>query len=166
MAEETVFTCPDDLKTGVGRHLGYSDWLEVTQEMINQFADATNDHQWIHVDPERASNGPFGRTIAHGYLTLSLVSSLLPQLVTVRNVSMSINYGTNKVRFPAPMPVGSRVRAKTEIVSAEPVPGGVQATFSTVIEREGAEKPCCVAETIIRYLAADHTAGQVESSKT
>ena len=102
MAEATVFGSPDELKTAVGRHLGYSDWLEVTQDRINQFAEATDDHQWIHVDPERAAKGPFGQTIAHGYLTLSLVSALLPQLIEVRNVSMSINYGTNKVRFPFP----------------------------------------------------------------
>jgi acyl dehydratase len=163
MAEATIFGSPDELKTGVGWHLGYSDWFEVTQDRINQFADATDDHQWIHVDPERAAKGPFGQTIAHGYLTLSLVSALLPQLIEVRNVSMSINYGTNKVRFPSPLPVGSLVRAKAEIVSADAVPGGVQATFLTMIEREGAEKPCCVAESIIRYLAGDKTTDEAES---
>jgi acyl dehydratase len=152
MAETTVFDNPEELKTAVGRHLGYSEWLEVTQERVNQFADATDDHQWIHVDPERAAKGPFGRTIAHGYLTLSLVSALLPQLIDVRNLAMAINYGTNKVRFPSPVPVGSLVRANSQILSVDDVPGGVQVTFLTTIEREGADKPSCVVESIIRYL--------------
>jgi acyl dehydratase len=164
MAEATVFGSPDELKTAVGRHLGYSDWLEVTQDRINQFAEATDDHQWIHVDAERAAKGPFGQTVAHGYLTLALVSALLPQLIEVRNVSMSINYGTNKVRFPSPVPVGSLVRAKAEIVSADAIAGGVQATFLTMIEREGAEKPCCVAESIIRYLTSEQPADEAESA--
>jgi len=154
MTEATVFDSPADLKAAVGKHLGCSDWLEVTQDRIDQFADATDDHQWIHVDPERAADGPFGRTIAHGYLTLSLVSALLPRLIEVGNVSMSINYGTNRVRFPSPVPVGSLVRAKAQILAVDEVPGGVQATFLTTIEREGSEKPCCVAESIIRYLAS------------
>jgi acyl dehydratase len=154
MAEPTVFDNPEELKAAVGRHLGYSDWFEVTQERVNQFADATDDHQWIHVDPERAAKGPFGRTIAHGYLTLSLVSALLPQLMEVHNISMAINYGTNKVRFPSPVPVGSLIRASADIISADEVPGGVQVTTLTTIEREDSAKPCCVAESIIRYLAS------------
>ena len=154
MAEATRFASPYDLKGAVGTKLGYSDWLEITQERIDRFADATDDHQWIHVDPERAAKGPFGTTVAHGYLTLSLVSALLPRLVEVDEVSMSINYGTNRVRFPSPVAVGSRVRASSEIVAVEDVPGGVQATFLTTIDRDGGEKPCCVAESIIRYLAS------------
>jgi acyl dehydratase len=153
MAEPTVFANPEELKTAVGQQLGHSDWIEVTQEKVNMFADATDDHQWIHVDPDRAAKGPFGVTIAHGYFTLSLVSALLPRLIEVRNVSMSINYGSNKVRFPAPVPVGSLVRASAQILSVDDVPGGAQVTFLTTIEREGSDKPCCVVESIIRYLA-------------
>ncbi len=164
MAAATVFASTDELKGAVGQHLGYSDWLEITQERIDQFADATDDHQWIHVDTERAARGPFGKTIAHGYLTLSLVSTLLPQLIDVKNVSMKINYGTNKVRFPSPVPVGSLVRAKAEVLSVEEVPGGVQASFLTAIEREGGDKPCCVVESIIRYLASDPPSGESRDS--
>jgi acyl dehydratase len=154
MAVATRFASPFDLKGAVGTKLGYSDWLEMTQERIDRFADATDDHQWIHVDPKRAARGPFGMTIAHGYLTLALVSALLPRLVEVDEVAMSINYGTNRVRFPSPVTVGSRIRASSEIVAVEDVPGGVQATFLTTIERDGGEKPCCVAESIIRYLTS------------
>jgi len=153
MAEVTVFENLEELKAAAGRHLGYSDWFEITQDRVSQFADATGDHQWIHVDPERAARGPFGRTIAHGFLTLSLASMLLPQLIHVRNISMAINYGTNKVRFPSPVPVGSLIRAGAQILAAEDVPGGVQVTTLVTIEREGAEKPSCVAELISRYLA-------------
>ncbi len=154
----TRFANPYELKGAIGVKLGHSDWLEITQERIDCFADATDDHQWIHVDAERAAKGPFGTTIAHGYLTLSLVSALLPRLVEVDEVSMSINYGTNRVRFPSPVTVGSRVRASSEIVAVDDVPGGVQTTFLTTVEREGGEKPCCVAESIIRYLAStDHS---------
>src|SRR5271157_3254537 len=128
MAQATVFENLQDLKAAAGRHLGYSDWLEITQDRVNQFADATDDHQWIHVDPERAAKGPFGRTVAHGYLTLSLVSTLLSQLMKVRNISMAINYGANKVRFPSPVPVGSLIRAGAQILSVDDVPGGVQVT--------------------------------------
>jgi acyl dehydratase len=149
----TVFEGLDELRGAVGRQLGHSDWLEVTQERINLFADATGDHQWIHVDPERAANGPFGTTIAHGYLTLSLVAGLMPQVISVRGISMGINYGTNKVRFPSPVPVGSRVRATGEILAADDVPGGLQLTTRITIEREGSEKPACVVETLSRYLA-------------
>ena len=109
----TVFNEPADLKDAIGKHLGYSEWLEVTQERIDTFADATGDHQWIHVDPERAKSGPFGATIAHGYLTLSLVSMFLPQMIRVENISMGVNYGCNKVRFPAPVPVGSKIRGRS-----------------------------------------------------
>jgi acyl dehydratase len=153
MAEVTVFENPEALKTAVGRHLGYSDWFEITQDRVNLFADATEDHQWIHVDPERAAKGPFGHTIAHGFLTLSLVSALVPQLIEVRGISMAINYGTNKVRFPSPVPVGSLIRAGGQILSVEDVSGGVQLTNLITVEREGADKPCCVVEWITRYIA-------------
>jgi acyl dehydratase len=154
MPEPTVFDGPDELRSAVGRQLGYSDWFEITQERVNRFAEATDDHQWIHVDPELAAKGPFGRTIAHGYLTLSLVSALLPQLIEVDNIAMMINYGINKVRFPAPVPVGAFIRAKAQIVSVEDVPGGIQVTFLTTVELEGSEKPCCVVESVIRYLTS------------
>jgi acyl dehydratase len=150
----TVFRNPAELKSAVGKHLGYSDWLEITQQRVNQFADATGDHQWIHVDPERAKKGPFGACIAHGYLTLSLVSMFLPQIVEVHGISMGINYGTDKVRFPAPVPVGSRVRGGAELVGVEDVKGGVQATVRVTVEVEGKDKPACVVDTISRYYAA------------
>jgi acyl dehydratase len=149
----TVFKTPADLKAAVGRHLGYSDWLEITQERINQFADATGDHQWIHVDPERAKNGPFGACIAHGYLTLSLVNMFLPQIVQVHGVKMGVNYGTDKVRFPAPVPVGSRIRGSGELVTVEEVKGGaVQATIRVTVEVEGKDRPGCVVDTISRFV--------------
>ncbi len=148
----TVFEGLNELKGAVGTHLGYSDWLEITQERIDQFADATGDHQGIHVDPMRAAAGPFGTTIAHGYLTLSLVAGLMPQVIQVRGIKMGINYGANKVRFPSPVPVGSKLRAGGELVSVEDVPGGVQATTRITIEREGADKPACVVESLSRYL--------------
>jgi acyl dehydratase len=147
----TVFNHPSELAGAVGKHLGYSDWLEITQERVNQFADATGDHQWIHVDPERAKSGPFGTTIAHGYLTLALVSNFLPQICEVRNVSMGVNYGTDKVRFPAPVPVGSRIRAGGEIVAVEEVKGGVQVVVRVTIEIEGKDRPACVVDTISRF---------------
>jgi acyl dehydratase len=150
----TVFNSPSDLKSAVGKHLGYSDWLEITQQRIDKFADATGDHQWIHVDPERAKKGPFGTTIAHGYLTLSLVAMFLPQIVEVHGVSMGINYGTEKVRFPSPVTVGSRIRAGGELVSIEEVKGGVQAVVRVTIEIEGKDKPACVVDTISRYYGA------------
>jgi acyl dehydratase len=153
MAEMTVFENLDEVKASAGRDLGHSDWLEITQDRINLFADATDDHQWIHVDPERAASGPFGRTIAHGYLTLSLVAGLTSQLIEVHNIKMAINYGTNKVRFPSPVPVGSRIRASARILSVEEVAGGAQVTNLVTIEVEGSEKPCCVVESIVRYLA-------------
>ena len=147
----TVFESPDELLGAVGAHLGYSDWLETSQERIDQFADATGDHQWIHVDPERARQGPFGACIAHGYLTMSLVNLFLPQIVEVRGISMGVNYGANKLRFPAPVPVGSKLRGGAELIGAEQVKGGVQATVRVTVEIEGSEKPACVIETISRY---------------
>jgi acyl dehydratase len=150
----TVFKNPGELKSAVGRKLGTSEWLTITQERINLFADATGDHQWIHVDAERAKKGPFGATIAHGYLTLSLVSSFLPQIVEVHGISMGINYGTDKVRFPSPVTVGSRVRGSGELVAVEDVKGGVQATVRVTVEIDGKDKPACVADTISRYYTA------------
>ena len=150
MARTTVEGIPG-VQGLVGQHLGYSDWVEITQDMVNTFADATGDHQWIHVDPEKAAAGPFGTTIAHGYLTLSLLPLFGPQLIAVEGVKMGVNYGTNKVRFPAPVPVGSRLRATAKISAVDEVPGGVQVAVAFSVEREGGDKPVCVAESVARY---------------
>ena len=148
----TVFQSPAELASAVGKHLGVSEWLEITQQRIDQFAEATGDHQWIHVDPKRASRGPFGRTIAHGYLTQSLVNYFLPQIVEVRGISMGINYGADRLRFPAPVPVGSRVRGSAELIGAEDTKdGAVQARIRVTVEIEGAARPGCVIDTISRY---------------
>ena len=148
----TVFNTPADLKNAVGQHLGYSEWLEITQDRINTFADATGDHQWIHVDPERAAKGPFGACIAHGYLTMSLVNMFLPQIVVVKEISMGVNYGADKLRFPAPVPVGSRIRGGGELLKAEDVKGGgVQTTVRVTVEIEGSDRPACVIDTISRF---------------
>ena len=147
----TVFKTPADLKSAEGQHLGYSDWLEINQDRIDKFADATGDHQWIHVDPERAKKGPFGACIAHGYLTQSLVNMFLPQIVEVQGIRMGVNYGTDKVRFPAPVPVGSRVRGGGELVKVEEVKGGVQTTIRVSVEIEGKDRPACVVDTISRF---------------
>jgi acyl dehydratase len=141
------------LKELVGEHLGYSEWHEVTQEQVNLFADATGDHQWIHVDIERAKAGPFGAPIAHGYLTLSLVPVLLPEIMAVKGTSLTINYGLNKLRFPAPVPVGSKVRAGATLTQFDEVPGGAQVTLAVTFEIEGSTKPVCVAEVVFRYMA-------------
>jgi acyl dehydratase len=148
----TVFESPDALKDAVGQHLGFTDWLVVDQDRINRFADATGDHQWIHVDVEKAKDGPFGAPIAHGYLTLSLTNLFLPQLITVENISMGINYGVNKVRFPSPVVVGSRIRGGAEIDSVEEVAGGVQVIIKITVEIEGSAKPACIVENVTRYL--------------
>jgi acyl dehydratase len=151
----TVFESPAELEGAVGKHLGVSEWLEIDQDRIDKFADATGDHQWIHVDPERAKDGPFGATIAHGYLTQSLVNHFLPQIVEVRGISMGVNYGADKVRFPAPVPVGSRVRGSAELLSVEKTKdGGVQATIRVTVEIEGSDRPGCVIDTISRYYPA------------
>lgn len=147
----TVFDTPADLKRAVGRHLGYSEWLAITQERINRFADATGDHQWIHVDPVRASDGPFGACIAHGYLTLSLVNLFLPQIVDVRGIRMGVNYGADKLRFPAPVRVGARIRGGGELISVEDVTGGVQATIRVTVDIEGESRPACVVDTLSRF---------------
>jgi acyl dehydratase len=151
---QTTFESLDELRAGVGRHLGWSDWLTVDQDRVDLFAEATGDHQWIHVDVERAAaESPFGGPIAHGYLTLSLSNLFLPQLVEVRGVSAGINYGTGRVRFPAPVPVGSRVRAGAELTAVDEIPGGLQTTMTITVEVEGAEKPACVIESLSRWLA-------------
>jgi acyl dehydratase len=136
-----------------GTELGTSDWVEVTQDRVNTFADATDDHQWIHVDVERAkAESPFGGPIGHGYLTLSLLIPMWSQVLTVTDSSMAVNYGLNKVRFPAPVPVGSKIRLTATLADVEEVPGGLQVTFAAVIERERSDKPVCVAEPVFRFL--------------
>jgi acyl dehydratase len=152
----TVFETPEELKDAVGKALGKSEWLEITQERIDLFAEATGDHQWIHVDPERARDGPFGSTIAHGYLTQSLVNKFLPEIVEVRGISMGVNYGADKIRFPAPVPVGSRIRGSAELIHVEEVKnGGIQATVRVTVEIEGSDRPACVIDTISRYYPAE-----------
>ncbi|MER8234463.1 MaoC family dehydratase [Streptomyces sp. NPDC101490] len=151
MAEPRIFTSAEELRAGVGEQLGHSDWLEIDQKRIDLFAEATGDHQWIHVDPERAAAGPFGATIAHGYLTLSLLPALVPQVMSVEGMRMGINYGTEKVRFPSPVPVGSRLRATAVLTEVTEAGGGVQVTARVTVEREGAQKPVCVAESVSRY---------------
>jgi acyl dehydratase len=149
----TIFPHPSELAASVGKHLGHSEWLEITQERVDRFAEATGDRQWIHVDPERAKSGPFGGTIAHGYLTLSLVNLFLPEIMEVRGISMGVNYGADKLRFPAPVKVGARVRGSGELLKVEDVKGGaVQATVRVTVEIEGGDRPGCVVETISRYV--------------
>jgi acyl dehydratase len=148
----TTISHPKDLLTMVGEDLGTSPWLEVSQQRINVFADATDDHQWIHVDVDRAKDGPFGGPIAHGYLTLSLLIPLWSQILVIEVLDMAVNYGLNKVRFPAPVPAGSRVRVTASLADAEEVAGGgVQATIDAVMELEGATKPVCIAQMVHRY---------------
>jgi acyl dehydratase len=139
-----------DLPNWVGKHLGYSEWQEMTQERVNQFADATDDHQFIHVDVERAKETPFGGTIAHGFLTVSLIVPISGELFKVAGVKMGINYGLDRVRFPAPLPVGAQFRGGIEILEVTEVPGGVQVKSKVTIEVQGSEKPACVAETLVR----------------
>ncbi|MFD5125999.1 MaoC family dehydratase [Streptomyces sp. NPDC058385] len=145
-----VFSSPAALAAAAGTHVGTGEWLSVDQQRIDQFADATGDHQWIHVDPERAASGAFGATIAHGYLTLSLLPTLVKQVYRTEGVTMAVNYGLNKVRFINPVRVGSKIRASVDIVSAEPVHGGYQVVSRVTVEIDGAEKPACVAETVAR----------------
>ncbi|MEV4783896.1 MaoC family dehydratase [Streptomyces tuirus] len=142
-----------ELKKLAGSDLGTSEWIEVTQERIDTFADATGDHQWIHVDPERAKEGPFGAPIAHGYLTLSLFIPLFTELLDVQGVTTKVNYGLNKVRFPAPVKAGSRIRLTAKLAEAEEVPGGVQITVEGAIEIEGAAKPAAVLQSLSRFYA-------------
>ncbi len=150
----TTTTTIAELPSLKGQELGTSDWFEITQERVNTFADATGDHQWIHLDVERAkAESPFGGPIAHGYLTLSLIVPLVAQTYTITDAVMGVNYGLNKVRFPAPVPVGSRVRATATLLDVEEVAGGVQNTVSVLIEREGGDKPVCIAEWVTRAYA-------------
>ncbi|WP_158893658.1 MaoC family dehydratase [Amycolatopsis anabasis] len=148
-----VFASVDEFAGTVGEHLGYTEWRTVTQDQVNLFADATEDHQWIHVDLERAARGPFGAPIAHGYLTLSLIPVLSKELYRVENVSMGINYGLNKVRFPQPVKVGSKIRGGAEVAEVTDVPGGKQVVARWTIEIDGEAKPACVAETVARYVS-------------
>ncbi len=150
----TVFAAPDDLLGAVGQHLGHSDWIPVDQARIDLFAEATGDDQWIHVDPEASAAGPFGATIAHGYLTLALTNMMLPQIVRVEGISMGINYGVNRVRFPQPVLTGSRLRGSATLTSADELPGGagVQTVITVTVEIEGQAKPACVVESVSRYL--------------
>lgn len=147
-----VFESAEQLCNAVGRSLGVTDWLPVEQQRVNQFAESTGDHQWIHVDPERAVRGPFAGCIAHGYLTLSLVNFFLPQLMRVDNLLMGVNYGCDRVRFPAPVKVGARVRGNGVISSVEPLPNGaLQVVVRVTVEIEGSDRPGCVVDTISRY---------------
>lgn len=151
----TIFATPHDLLKNQGSKLACTDWFEIDQERINLFADATEDHQWIHVDPEKAATGPFGSCIAHGYLTLSLVNYFLPQLIDVQGIKMGVNVGLDRVRFPSPVPVGSKIRAQGEIVEVEELKCGIQSIVRVTVEIEGQDKPACVADTISRYFPAD-----------
>ena len=148
----TVLDGPDDVRAHLGRHLGHSEWIEIDQDRVNLFADATGDHQWIHVDPERATKGPFGAPIAHGYLTLSISNLFLPQIVEVRGFSAGVNYGVDKVRFPSPVKVGARIRAGAELTAISEVNGGLQTTIVITIDIEGGSKPACVIESLSRWL--------------
>ena len=148
---QTVLHGVDEVRAAVGRDLGSSGWLTITQDRVDLFADATDDHQWIHVDPERAKDGPFGATIAHGYLTVALSNRFLPEIVDVQGFSAGVNYGVDKVRFPAPVRVGARIRGGGALVHVEDVKGGVQATIRVAVEIEGSDRPGCVVDTISRF---------------
>lgn len=143
----------DAVRSALGTHLGYSDWLEITQDRVDVFADATGDHQWIHVNVDKAKNGPFGAPIAHGYLTMSLSNMFLPQIVEVTDVSMGINYGTDSVRFPAPVVVGTRIRAGAELIAVADITNGVQTTIRITIETDGGKKPNCVIDSLSRWMS-------------
>ena len=148
----TVFETLDELRGAAGMHLGWTDWLEVDQERVNLFADATGDHQWIHVDVDRATaESPFGGPIAHGYLTLSLGPVLVPQVIRVEGIKMGVNYGCEKVRFPSPVPVGAKLRVGVELLEVTDIPGGCQVKMRFTFECEGAPKPSCVSENLFRY---------------
>lgn len=149
----TVVDTLEELRPLVGTSLGTSSWVDVDQSRIDAFADATGDTQWIHVDPERAAHGPFGSTIAHGYLTLALFIPLWTEILTVRTVTSKVNYGLNKARFPAPVPVGSRLRATASLAAFDEITGGAQLTVDAVIEREGGDKPVCVLQPVLRFYA-------------
>ena len=142
----------NDLASYVGKELGTSSWVDVDQDRINAFADATDDHQWIHVDAERAKDGPFGGTIAHGYLTLSLLIPMWTDILEVGDVQTMVNYGLNKVRFPSPVPSGSKIRAMATLAAFDVIPGGAQLAVDILVERQGGDKPACVAQLVLRYL--------------
>jgi len=146
------FTSPDELLSEQGSHLGYSRWIEIDQNRIDLFAEATGDNQWIHVDTQKASEGPFGTTIAHGYLTLSLTNHLLPEIFHVEGISMGINYGTDRVRFPSPVTVGSSVRLGAELLDVTEIEGGVQTVIRLTVEIEGGERPACVVDSLSRFI--------------
>ncbi|MEV0613669.1 MaoC family dehydratase [Nonomuraea sp. NPDC050404] len=150
-----TFANVQELKAAVGETFGPTEWRTVTQDQVNLFADATDDHQWIHVDVDRAKDGPFGGTIAHGYLTLSLLPTFMFSLVKVEGIAMGVNFGLNKVRFPRPVPVGSRVRAVGELTDVKGTPAGYLSNLKMTVEIEGEKRPACVAETLILYVAAD-----------
>lgn len=150
-----VVTSADELVAAEGRDLGATDWVEVTQERVNRFADATDDHQWIHVDPARAKEGPFGACIAHGYLTLALANLFLPQLIRADRLKMGVNVGCERVRFPSPVRVGSRIRGRGEVLKVERIRDAVQSTVRVTIEIEGSDRPGCVVDTISRYTFED-----------
>ncbi|GAF48337.1 MULTISPECIES: MaoC family dehydratase [Rhodococcus] len=149
----THFAGLDALRASVDADLGTSRWIDIDQARIDSFADTTEDRQWIHTDPKAAAQGPFGTTIAHGFMTLSLVAAFLEDLMVVDGIGMAVNYGLNKVRFPAPVPVGSRVRARGRVLTVDEIPGGLQTTVLITIERDGSDKPVCVAESVSRFLA-------------
>ncbi len=144
----------EELAGRAGESLGQSSWQGITQERVDRFADATGDRQWIHVDPERAATGPFGSTVAHGFLTVSLAPMLLAEVLEVGGAGLVVNYGLNRVRFPAPVPVGSRVRGRVELLGVDDVAGGVQAELRVTVELEGSEKPACVMDMLFRYYRA------------
>lgn len=152
MTAQTILDGPDAVRAAVGSHLGYSEWLLMEQDRVNTFADATGDHQWIHVDPERAASGPFGAPIAHGYLTMSLSNFFLPQIIETRGFSAGINYGVDKVRFPSPVKVGDRIRAGAELLEVTDVNGGLQTLVRITIEIEGSDRPACVIDSLSRWL--------------
>lgn len=147
----TVFKSTADMLASAGMALGTTEWVLIDQARIDLFAEATGDHQWIHVDPVRAAEGPFGCTVAHGYLTLSLANLFLPQLMQVQNMQMGVNYGCDRVRFPAPVKVGSRVRGRGEVIKVEQIGTAVQQTVRVTVEIEGADRPGCVVDTVSRY---------------
>ncbi|NCY16202.1 MAG: MaoC family dehydratase [Actinobacteria bacterium] len=152
MTAQTILDGPDAVRAAVGTHLGFSDWLLMEQDRVNTFADATGDHQWIHVDPERAAAGPFGAPIAHGYLTMSLSNFFLPQIIETRGFSAGINYGVDKVRFPSPVKVGDRIRAGAELLEVTEVNGGLQTLVRITIEIDGSDRPACVIDSLSRWL--------------
>ena len=154
MTPMVTLTGLDELNAQVGEEIGVSDWHEVTQEAVNQFADVTGDHQWIHVDPERAKDSPFGGTIAHGYYTLSLAPMFAEQIISVEGFAFGVNYGLNRLRFPAPMPVGTRVRMRMKLAAVDEFPGGAQIISELTFEQDEGDKPVCVAESVSRGYTA------------